>query len=215
MSPAELRRSYDLWRKRERKAYLLWRSRQRRLDPDDPRRAEAFRDYRRTQAVRRRRRRQLDRLPITDMDAAGRADLIREEGVRRFAYNDSAHNATFGVGHLLHKGPVNDADRRRWGTPQRPLSMAVVDSVLAKDLEKFERVVRDVFRRARLEPNQNMFNACVSLAFNIGAGGFATSTVARQIRAGNKRAAADAFLLWDNPPELRPRRQRERRLFLS
>jgi lysozyme len=60
-----------------------------------------------------------------------------------------------------------------------------------------------------------MFDACVSLAFNIGADGFARSTVAREIRAGNKRAAADAFLNWSHPSELRDRRRRERSLFLS
>ena len=215
MTPAQLRKSYELWKDRERKAYLLWRSRQRRLDQDDPRRGEAFREYRHAQAMRKKRRQQLDRLPITSMDAAGRADLIRSEGVRRFAYNDSAGHATFGVGHLIHRGPVTDADRGKWGTPQRPLSMRVVDTVLANDLERFEKVVRDVFRGSFLKANQHMFNACVSLAFNIGAGGFATSSVARQIRAGNKRAAADAFLLWDNPPELRGRRERERKQFLT
>jgi lysozyme len=37
----------------------------------------------------------------------------------------------------------------------------------------------------------------VSLAFNIGAAGYRSSTVLRRHRAGAYRAAADAFLLWD------------------
>lgn len=214
MSAGALRRSYQLWRDRELKAYRLWRSRVRRLDQDDPRRGEAFRAYQHAQEMRKRRARELSRLPITHMDAEGRADLIRSEGVRRYAYNDSAGHATFGVGHLIHLGPVNDADRQRWGTPQRPLSMAVVDATLARDLAKYERAVRDVTRVSKVKITQPMFNALVSLCFNIGIGGFQTSSVARHLKAGNKQAAADAFLLWDNPPELRGRRERERALFL-
>ena len=50
----------------------------------------------------------------------------------------------------------------------------------------------------------------MSLAFNIGAGGFVGSSVVRQINAGNMQAAADDFLLWDHPPELLGRRKGER-----
>lgn len=214
MTSAQLHASHRLWARRERKALLLWRSRQKRLDQDDPRRVAAFRAFREASAMVKKRARQIAALPIATVNAAGRAALIREEGVRRFAYNDSAGHATFGVGHLIHHGPVNAADRRRWGTPARPLSMRVVDSVLMKDLASYERVVRDAFRGAKLRPTANMFNACVSLAFNIGTGGFATSSVARHLKAGRKQAAANAFLLWDNPPELRGRRERERAMFL-
>lgn len=215
MSAGALRRSYELWRDREVKAFRLWRSRVKRLDQDDPRRGEAFRAYQHAQEMRKRRARDLSRLPVTHMDAEGRRDLIASEGVRRWAYNDSAGHATFGVGHLIHLGPVNAADRRRWGTPQRPLSMAVVDATLARDLAKYERAVRDVTRASWVKVTQPMFNALVSLCFNIGIGGFTSSSVARHLKAGHKQAAANAFLLWDNPPELRPRRERERRLFLS
>lgn len=217
MTAEQLRESYELWRHREVKARTLWRSRQNRLDQDDPRRAEAFRDYRNALAMRKKRAQQIASLPVTHMDAAGRAGLIREEGVRRFAYNDSAGHATFGVGHLLHHGPVTATDRARWGTPSRPLSMRVVDTVLAKDLERFERAVRNAIRGSALAVTPQMFNALVSLAFNIGVDqdrGFPSSTVARQVRAGHKKAAGDAFLLWDNPPELRGRRERERAMFL-
>lgn len=214
MSPAELRASRELWRKREVDARTLWRSRQKRLDQDDPRRAEAFHAYRKAMAMRKKRDRQLAHLPVTHMSAAGRTALIREEGVRRFAYNDSAGHATFGVGHLIHLGPVTDADRRRWGTPQRPLSMKVVDTVLARDLAKYERAVRDTFAGSPLHPTHSMFDALVSLCFNIGTGGFTTSTVAKHLKTGNRLAAADAIMLWDRPPELHGRRTRERAMFL-
>lgn len=54
-----------------------------------------------------------------------------------------------------------------------------------------------------------------SLAFNIGATGFAGSTVARRARAGDRMGAADAFLMWRRPAVLLPRRRRERAVFLS
>lgn len=224
MSRQELEASRERWSLRERKALRLWRSRQARLDQIDPRRTEAFRAYRTAQAMRQRRDRELEAerrwrkahpAAIASTDAAGRADLIRSEGVRRYAYPDSAGHATFGVGHLLHRGGITDVDRARWGTPARPLSMAVVDSVLAQDLKRFELAVRAVTRESRVKVTQTMFNALVSLAFNIGIGGFQSSSVARHLRAGRKRAAGDAFLLWDDPPELRGRREHERALFLS
>jgi lysozyme len=145
----------------------------------------------------------------------GRAFLIREEGVRRYAYNDPAGHATFGVGHLIHKGPVTDADRIRWGSPSNPKSMRFVDRVLRRDLRKYERAVRGAVRRRIY---QYRFDAAVSLCFNIGTGGFERSTVARELRRrepGFVRRAADAFLLWDQPRILLPRRRRERDLFLD
>jgi lysozyme len=138
--------------------------------------------------------------------------LVREEGVRRFAYNDSRNNATFGVGHLIHEGPVNDADRRKWGTPSNPKSMEFVEEVLNEDLDRFEATVRNSTKESRTK--QNRFNAMLSLAFNIGQGGFAGSTVVRRHNAGDIRGAGEAFMMWDNPPELRPRRSRERALYL-
>lgn len=71
---------------------------------------------------------------------------------------------------------------------------------------------------------QNMFDACVSLAYNIGTNGFAGSSVARLIRKGDKKAAADAFLAWNKGtirgvkqviPGLTNRRNKEKKLFLS
>lgn len=217
MTAAQLRRSYALWRDREAKALRVWRALQHRVDQDDPRRVDAFHAYRRAQAMRRKRARDLARLPVAHMDAAGRAFLIREEGVRRFAYNDSEGHATFGVGHLLHRGPVTSADRARWGTPARPLSMKVVDTVLVHDLARFEKAVRVATRGAPMAITQPMFNAMCSLAFNIGEGaeGFAGSSVVRHLRAGRRNAAASAFMLWDRPAVLRDRRARERVLFLT
>jgi GH24 family phage-related lysozyme (muramidase) len=215
MNRAQLTVSVATWRSRERKAYKLWKSRQKRLSATDPRRAEAFNTYAHAHDMRKRRSTELSRLAVTHMDSIGRHALAVEEGQRNFAYPDSEHHATFGVGHLLHLGPVTDADSRKWGTPSHPLSDAVVDHVFQKDLAKYELAVRTAIRLSRVRVTQSMFNAMVSLCFNIGIGGFITSSVVRNLLLGRKQAAADAFLKWAKPAVLLPRRERERVTFLK
>lgn len=146
------------------------------------------------------------------MTAKGVEFLIREEGLVPYAYNDPAGHATFGVGHLLHRGPVTDADRAKWGTKAKPKSRELAVSVFRADLQQYEAAVRRAVRR-RLVRHQ--FDAFVSLAFNIGATGFANSTAARRSRQRRPTLAGDAILLWDNPAVLKARRARERRLFLT
>jgi lysozyme len=59
------------------------------------------------------------------------------------------------------------------------------------------------------------FDALDSLVFNIGIGGFRGSSVLRQLNLKNYQAAADDFLMWDEPPSLIGRRRDERTQFLS
>ncbi|RXD02494.1 lysozyme [Sphingomonas sp. UV9] len=47
----------------------------------------------------------------------------------------------------------------------------------------------------RTHPNQ--LAAAISLAYNIGTGGYCGSTVARRFNASNWRGACDAFLMWN------------------
>lgn len=141
----------------------------------------------------------------------GLAFLTREEGVVPFAYNDPAGHATFGVGHLIHLGNVNESDRRRWGTKTNPRRDLVMPT-LRTDIRKFEKTVNDA---VKVNLKQHQFDALVSLAFNIGQGGFENSTVVARLNRHDFRGAADAILMWDNPIMLRARRNRERNLFLN
>lgn len=146
------------------------------------------------------------------MSEKGLAMLMREEGFVPYAYNDPAGHATFGVGHLIHLGRVTAADQRKWGTRGNPKSRDFVMDVLRNDIKKYESAVNAA---VKVGMSQKMFDACVSLCFNIGTGGFAGSTVVKRLNAGDRAGAANAFLLWDQPSMLRPRRQRERALFLG
>lgn len=208
---AKLLAELATWESRKAYRYRRWRRYVKTLPPGHELRAKWFGLYEHAAQRVRRVKRAISRLPVTHLDVDGIEHLIREEGFRKVPYNDSAGHCTVGVGHLLHRGPCTAADRERW-----TLTDAEVREVLRKDIARFERAVRSAFRgRHALKATQPRFNAAVSLAFNIGEGGFASSTVKKRIRDGALRAAADAFLMWDKPPELRPRRERERKLFLS
>lgn len=143
------------------------------------------------------------------LNAEGLAFLSREEGLRTVPYNDSAGHATIGVGHLIHHGPVTAADLRRY----RGFTRADAIRLLKSDVASREKAVE---RLVRVPLNQNEFTALVSLVFNIGVGAFASSTVLRRLNVGDRRGAADAFLMWRRGgPGLIFRRRRERVLFLT
>lgn len=149
--------------------------------------------------------------PPQRMSAKGIDFLIREEGLVPYAYNDPAGHATFGVGHLLHRGPVTAKDRLLWGTKTKPRPRKVATALFKRDLKKYEAAVREAVGRPLA---QHQFDAFVSLCFNIGRDGFRASTAARMSRERRPQQAADAILMWDRPAVLKARRERERRLFL-
>ena len=135
-----------------------------------------------------------------NISPAGIAAIKQREGFKLRAYQDTRRIWTIGVGHT---GP----DVKRgviWSEPQ-------VDAILALDLQKFENAVNMTVKKVL---TQNQFDACVSLAFNIGVQGFIGSSVVKQINAGDMQAAADDFMMWDKPPELLTRREGERAQFL-
>ena len=68
--------------------------------------------------------------------------------------------------------------------------------------------------------SQNMFDALVSLAYNIGTGALAGSSIIRKLKAGDKLGAANAFRLYNKSggqvlKGLVNRREEERKIFLS
>lgn len=153
---------------------------------------------------------------VTTISEAGVEFIAEKEGVTRWAYNDSRGFATAWVGHLIAQRPVNDADRRTWGTPQHPAPLSKVLAYFRTDLRAYDLAVAQVWAAAPKGPTQNQYDSCVSLAFNVGAGGFTSSTVARLIRTGAPAIrVADAFLLWNKPPEILGRRKSERALYLK
>jgi GH24 family phage-related lysozyme (muramidase) len=198
----------------QHRARLAWRKTLERFPKNDPRVRDALAAYKAAKAARKRLDVQIAQVQKPKaMSQRGLDFLVAQEGFIPYAYNDSQGHATFGVGHLLHHGPVTAADRAKWGTKANPKPRALVLRVLREDLAKrFEPAVRETVKRP-LKAHQ--FDALVSMAFNIGAGGFRGSTVAKRLNAGDFQGAADAMMLWRKPPEIIPRRRRERQLFIN
>jgi lysozyme len=117
----------------------------------------------------------------------------RFEGFVPTPYNDAAGHATIGYGHLIHLGPVTDADRKRWGRITRDQGIAL--------LRKDAQVAADaVYRLVRPRiMSQSRFDALVSFVFNVGVGAFEQSTLLRKrLNSGRARTGRhDEFLKWD------------------
>ena len=143
----------------------------------------------------------------------GRAFIAAREGLRLTAYPDPATGGapwTIGVGHTSAAGPPAVS-------PGLRISRKTALAILARDLARFEEAVSAAIR---VPLAAHEFDALVSLAFNIGPGRFAGSTLARRLNAGDRPGAAAAFGDWTRAagrvlPGLVLRRQAERRLFAS
>ncbi len=132
--------------------------------------------------------------------------LEGREGIRLTVYRDSKGLATVGCGHL-----VVPADNLKVGDK---ITQARCDELFDFDLDRFENVVNNSVRGVK-SFLQNEFDACVSLAFNIGESGFAHSSVVRCLNANDKAGAAAAFMKWVKPVEITGRRRSEVKQFLT
>lgn len=140
--------------------------------------------------------------------ARGRALIELREGSKLHAYQDSVKVWTIGVGHTSAAGEPHV-------TPGMSITQEQCDEILSRDLVKFEQAVSAA---VKIPLADHEFDALVSLAFNIGPGAFAKSTVVRRLNANDKVGAAEAMLMWANAggrPILLGRRKAERRQFLS
>jgi len=125
------------------------------------------------------------------------------EGKRHKAYKDSKGLWTIGVGHLIKPN-------EKW-----MLSATLTDQQV-EDLFKDDlRWCGDALMSSvRVPLNQNQQDALYSLCFNIGEANFKNSEVVFKLNQNDYNGAANAFMHWVTPPVLRPRREKERELFL-
>lgn len=165
-----------------------------------------------------------DLKPVGELKLSKRgADLMkRYEGFSSAPYIDMVGVTTIGYGNTYYP------DRRKVRMTDKPLTEAEA-SQLAMDIINldFAPAVNKIFKDeiASGELNQNMFDALVSLAYNIGVSALANSnSVTGNIKKGNYKAAADGFLQWNKGRVngklqaingLTRRRREERELFLS
>ena len=136
------------------------------------------------------------------MNAAGLEIIKESEGLRLEAYNLGGQ-WLIGYGH---------AATARAGMT---ISEAQAEELLRGDV----RASEDGVRRLVVVPmNENQFSAMVSLAYNLGVGGYGRSTVLEQINQGDYDGAANAFLNHNRAggkvnEHLTQRREKERDLF--
>jgi len=143
---------------------------------------------------------------ISSIGKNGIALIKKWEGVRLEAYIPVKGDVpTIGYGSTLG---VKMGDK---------ISAERAEELLREDLVRFEACISNSVLVAL---NQNQFDACVSLAFNIGEGNFKKSTLLRILNANNIRGAADQFLVWRMAggrvlKGLENRRRDEKELFLT
>jgi lysozyme len=146
------------------------------------------------------------------------------EGCHRSPYRCPAALWTIGYGHVLYpdQARLKTPDRALYGIKDehnRTFEYDEIDSILEKDLERFEAGVLRLCPAAAAD-SQSQFDAMVSFAFNLGLGNLQSSTLRMKYNRGEIEAAADEFLKWNKAggkvlAGLTRRRSAERALFLS
>lgn len=143
--------------------------------------------------------------PNTKWFTSSTIELIEMfEGKKHTAYKDIKGNWTVGVGHLIRR------DERH--LIHTELSEKEVQAMLHKDLEVCSEAVKTA---VKVPVNRPQTDALYSLCHNIGPDNFARSDVIKHLNNGDIRKAADAFLNWSKPSQLKKRREVERDLFLT
>lgn len=111
------------------------------------------------------------------------------EGCVLHPYNDP-WNATIGIGHEIHTGPVTRADLERY----RDFTLNDADALLKGDVATAEDAIR---QHIHTELNRNEWDATVDVVFNCGDAPL-LDTVGRLINARDMQGAANAMLAWDH-----------------
>jgi len=126
------------------------------------------------------------------------------EGLQLTAYQDPVGVWTIGYGHT-------GADVQ----PGLTITQEQASDLLLQDVSG---AVAAVNRLVTIPLTQNQFDALVDFTFNVGQGNLASSTLLRELNAGNTAGAAAQFLVWVYAkgvelPGLVTRRQAEAALF--
>jgi lysozyme len=148
----------------------------------------------------------------TQLSEKGADFIARFEGCVLKLYNDPTNNATIGVGHLVHMGPINGSEPAEFKhgiTRDRALEL------LQQDAAKAARAVRGTINAPL---NQAQLDALISFTFNVGEGNLRSSTLRRKLNAGDHAAVPAQLMRWvfsggKKLPGLIKRRQAEGTLF--
>ena len=144
--------------------------------------------------------------------------LIQEfESFVNTPYQDSVRVWTIGYGSTYYP------NGKRVTKSDKPINRLYAETIQQNVIENdFAPVVNDLLKK-EIENGfvtQNMYDAILSLVYNIGVNGFKKSSVLKWIKQGDKENASNAFLLWNKAggkvlEGLVNRRKKERDLFLA
>lgn len=134
--------------------------------------------------------------------------LIRHEGVVPGPYLDVKDVWTFGIGHTAAAGRPDPARMPRGMPADLEAGIREAFQLFRSDLAAYEA---EVLRAVKVPLAPHEFDALVSFHYNTG--GIAKAALTRHMNAGNRAAAAAAFIGWLRPAAIRPRREAERDLF--
>lgn len=111
-------------------------------------------------------------------------NIIKQfEGLRLDSYRDIAGVWTIGYGST------------HGVTPEQHITEQDADEMLMDELTHVAGVLSAAIT---FSVNQNQFDACCSLAYNIGCTAFTGSTLLKKINANDMAGAADEFTKWDH-----------------
>ncbi len=134
--------------------------------------------------------------------------LIRHEGVVPGPYLDVNNVWTFGIGHTAAAGPPDPARMPRGMPADLDAGTREAFRLFRTDLATYEA---EVLRAVKVPLDTHEFDALVSFHYNTG--GIAKALLTRHLNAGDRVAAAAAFMGWLKPAAVRSRRETERDLF--
>ncbi|NOX40889.1 MAG: lysozyme [Alphaproteobacteria bacterium] len=137
----------------------------------------------------------------------GLIEIAEHEGIVPGPYLDSRGIWTWGIGHTAAAGDPDPEVMAR-GMPDN------VDDAIIGALKQFDRDLNTYERRVNQaikgHLKQHQFDALVSFDFNTG--GIFKARLTQRFNAGDP-GAADSFMGWLKPPEIRGRRVDEMHLF--
>ncbi|WP_051439980.1 lysozyme [Methylobacterium sp. 10] len=134
------------------------------------------------------------------MTPLGLAALKSREGVRLKAYLDSVGVPTIGYGHIkgVKLGQI--------------ITQAQADAFFLEDLASHALPILSCIKVPVADHERD---ALISIASNIGVGGFKGSTFLRLLNAGDRKGCATAIMSWTKNKEMISRRTAERDQFLT
>jgi lysozyme len=142
------------------------------------------------------------------MTDRGLMALVRHEGIVPGPYTDVNGVWTFGIGHTAAAGPPDPATMPRGMPSDLDAGIREAFQIFREDLKRYEG---EVLRAVKVPLAPHEFDALVSFHYNTG--GIATAALTRYLNAGDRGAAAEAFMGWLRPAAIRFRREAERDLF--